>query len=256
MLVREGKIIGERNVNNIMSLNHFHFPEWLMKSSLFRKIFLLRKIFLTRKRFYYYGQMAEDVALNRFFPKKYIGFFVDVGCFHPIKFNNTYRFYKRGWRGINLDIDSIKIEGFKIMRPKDVNINCAISDQEGETTYWTNGFYSPTVTLHKPFADSKQGKKYQYEEKKTKTNTLTNTIDNTEFKNQEIDLLSIDVEGFDFSVLKSLDFERYKPKVIAIESHLDDFDQVQRGEIYKFLIQKNYKLANWVGITLIFKSNA
>ena len=50
---------------------------------------------------------------TRFFPKKYKGFFVDVGCFHPIKYNNTYRLYRKGWRGVNIDIDAIKIEGLK-----------------------------------------------------------------------------------------------------------------------------------------------
>ena len=239
-----------------MNLSHSHLPRWLRNNILFRKLFLIRKLFLTRNRFSHYGQMAEDVALKKFFPKRYKGFYVDVGCFHPIKYNNTYRFYKKGWSGINVDIDKIKIEGFNLVRPRDTNISCAISDQEGEISYWTNGFYTPTITLHKPFADSKEGKKYQYVEQKTKTNTLTNIIAATKFKERRIDLLTIDVEGFDFVVLQSLDFTTYHPKVIAIETHLEDFDSIQQGEIYSFLTAKGYQLANWVGMTLIFRSNA
>ena len=64
------------------------------------------------------------------------------------------------------------------------------------------------------------------------------------------------MEGFDFVVLQSLDFTTYHPKVIAIETHLEDFDSIQQGEIYSFLTAKGYQLANWVGMTLIFRSNA
>tara|TARA_B110000879_G_scaffold201693_1_gene277102 strand:+ start:1002 stop:1208 length:207 start_codon:yes stop_codon:yes gene_type:complete len=51
--------------------------------------------------------MAEVVAIKRMFPKKYM-FFVDIGCFHTTKYNNTYVYYKKGYRGINIDIDRIK----------------------------------------------------------------------------------------------------------------------------------------------------
>ena len=51
--------------------------------------------------------MAEVVAIKIMFSKKYM-FFFDIGCFHPIKYNNTYVYYKKGYRGINIDIDRIK----------------------------------------------------------------------------------------------------------------------------------------------------
>lgn len=236
-----------------MNLNHTHLPAWLEKLWLFRKLFLIRKLFITRNRFSHYSQMGEDIVLKRWFPKKHKGFFVDVGCFHPIKYNNTYYFYKKGWRGINIDIDSIKIEGFDLVRRKDTNINCAVSNQDGEVIYWTNGFYTPTVTLDRAFAESKEGKKYQYRAKKTQAKKLTTIIDETKYKNNPIDILSIDVEGHDFEVLKSLDFERYAPKVIAIESQLGKFKDVQQADEYEFLLNKGYDFVNWVGMTLIFK---
>lgn len=236
-----------------MSLNHTHISAKLANNFFFRKLFLLRKLFLTKVKSTHYGQMAEDVALRKFFPKKYKGIFVDVGCFHPMKYNNTYQFYKRGWRGINIDIDPIKIEGFRLVRPKDTNIVTAISDQEGEVTYYSNGFYSPTITLEQSFADSKEGKKYQYKKKTTKAQTLSNVIDATPYKDQKIDLLSVDVESHDYYVLKSLDFDRYSPHIIAVESQYDDFSSIQNENTYQLLSQKGYELVNWVGMTLIFR---
>lgn len=237
-----------------MSTNHTHYPDWLANSWLFRRLFLLRKLFLTKRTFTHHGQMAEDVILRKYFPKKYKGFFVDVGCFHPVKYNNTYWFYKRGWRGINLDIDQIKIDGFNIVRPGDTNISVAVSNEEGTVTYYSNGFYTPTVTLSKDFTDDRTPDKLsQYVAKTTQACPLTAIIDDTKYKDRRIDILSVDVEGHDIHVLRSLDFERYAPKLIAVESQLDDFPGIQQSETYQFLMSKGYHFINWVGMTLIFQ---
>ena len=52
-----------------------------------------------------YSQEGEDMVLRSFFEgqKNYKGFFVDVGAHHPYRFSNTLHFYKKGWRGINID---------------------------------------------------------------------------------------------------------------------------------------------------------
>jgi Methyltransferase FkbM domain len=229
--------------------NHSHPPKWLESNWLFRQIFLFRKLFLTKRRSYYYGQEAEDVALRRIFPKRYKGFFVDVGCFHPVKYNNTYYFYKKGWRGINIDIDPIKIQGFNWIRSKDTNIVKAVSNQTGSLQYWTNGFYSLVNTLDEKVAASRDN----YQLKTVATDTLTNIIDGTRYKNRTIDILSIDAEGHDFAVLQSLDFDRYQPQVIVIESYANRLAEVVTLDLYKFLQQQDYDLVNWAGLSLIFK---
>lgn len=234
-------------------MNHTHLPAWLERNFIFRKLFLLRKLFLSRRKFSHYGQNAEDVAIARFFSKRYKGFFVDVGCFHPMKYNNTYRLYKKGWRGINLDIDSIKIEGFNLIRPGDTNLARAVSNQSGELTYWTNGFYSPTVTLDRAFAESEKRNKKDYRPKTVKAERLTQIIDATKHKNQAIDLLSVDVEGHDHQVLQSLDFERYSPRLIVVETQLETLEEVMREATYLLLKEHNYDLVNWVGMTLMFR---
>ncbi|MFK7810178.1 MAG: FkbM family methyltransferase [Saprospiraceae bacterium] len=232
--------------------NHSHPPQWLANNFLFRYIFLFRKLFLTKRRSYYYGQEAEDVALRRIFPtKQNEGFFVDVGCFHPVKYNNTYHFYKRGWRGINIDIDPIKIQGFNWLRSGDTNIVKAVSDKEGTLRYWTNGFYSLVNTLDEEVAKSRGNS----ELRTVATDTLVNIIDGTKYKDQQIDILSIDAEGHDFVVLQSLDFSRYQPKVIVIETYAKRLAVVVELDIYKFLQQYNYDLVNWTGLSLIFQRN-
>ncbi len=230
-----------------MSLNKTNLPSWMENNIIFRKIFLFRKLYLTQSSFKHYSQFAEDVSIGRIFPKKFKGFFVDVGCFHPKKYNNTWRLYKKGWRGINIDIDTIKIEGFNIIRPDDINVSFAISNKTGEVSYWANGFYSLTTSLDASFVDGKAG----YIQKTAQCETLTNVIDKTKYKDRIIDLLSIDAEGHDLEVLKSLDFDRYNPSVIALETHKALFVEVVETELYKFLILKKYCLVGWCGLTLL-----
>jgi FkbM family methyltransferase len=231
-----------------MSLNYRHLPRWLEENRVFRFFFLLRKLFFIKKSFKHYSQFAEDVSIVRHFKKGYKGFFVDVGCFHPTKYNNTYRLYKMGWRGVNVDLDSIKIQGFNIVRPGDVNVARAVSNQSGTVKYWSNGFYSLTPTLDRDFAKLRQG----YIEKEVRTESLTEILDRTRYKNQKIDLLSVDVEGHDLEVLKSLDFNRYRPRMIVVETNEKSLDQVLKSELYQMLSSLRYSVVNWVGITLIF----
>lgn len=237
------------NTAKHMGLNYSHLPAWLERNKLFRALFLFRKLFLIKDSFRHYSQFAEDVSIIRQFPKRYKGFFVDVGCFHPVKYNNTYRLYRNGWRGVNIDIDQIKIEGFRIRRPKDVNIACAVSDKTGEITYWSNGFYSLTITLDAAFAAGKPG----YIAKKARTDTLNNILAGTKYRDRQIDFLTVDAEGHDLNVLQSLDFEKYAPRLIAVETHEETLDAVLQDETFQYLSGVGYDLVNWVGLTLLFK---
>ena len=68
-----------------------------------RKLYLFYNIYLRNFKYLNGGsQFNEDIYLNSFFKKDYRGKFVDLGCFHPTRDNNTFRFYKKNWTGINL----------------------------------------------------------------------------------------------------------------------------------------------------------
>lgn len=234
-------------------LNYRQLPAWLETNPVFRKLYILRKLYLTQSNFKHHSQFAEDISIIRLFDENYKGFFVDVGCFHPKKYNNTWLLYKRDWRGINIDLDSIKIEGFNIYRPEDTNIASAVSDHEGQVEYFSDGFYSLKTSLDKDFLENNRA---GYKKRTTLCNTLSNIIDNTKYKDREIDFLSVDAEGHDLQVLKSLDFDRYQPKLVAIESHFPLFSQVENSDLYQFLISKEYNLVAWSGLTLLMANPA
>jgi len=231
------------------NLNNVALPKWLERNTLFRKAFLFRKLFLTRLSRRHYAQFGEDIAVARLFPKHHRGFFVDVGCFHPIQHSNTWALYRRGWRGINIDVDAIKIEGFNLLRPGDTNITCAISDHDGEATFYRHGLYSGVSSID----DSHRGKNVA-EATTVGCATLTTVLDRTSFKDRRIDFLSVDAEGHDEKVLQSLDFDRYAPRVIAVETFAPSLPDVERTALYRLLTSRGYVLIGWCGLTLVMAS--
>ena len=178
--------------------------------------------------------------------------------------NNTYLFYKKGWKGINVDLDKKNIDLFNFYRNKDLNINFAISSQEGERDLFFYHDKSAINTVEKSVANYQKAQFKQI--KKIKTKTLNSIIENSEFKNQTIDFVSIDVEGHEIEVIKGFDLKKYKPKVVVIE-HLDltlkkleiknlDVKNFLKSEIYLHMIKENYTLVNLIHSDLIFVHNS
>tara|TARA_E500000178_G_scaffold347494_1_gene400924 strand:- start:575 stop:1255 length:681 start_codon:yes stop_codon:yes gene_type:complete len=222
-----------------------------MLNNILRKIFLLRQTYFKKVNKNFYSQFGEDKILNEIIPKKLKnGFYVDVGCFHPKKYSNTYMLYKKGWKGINIDMEKDKIEAFKIARPNDFNFLGAVSDKVEKVKIFRNQKYGVSSTLNENMIN----KDNIIDEKFIETCTLNYILNLSPFKNKEIDLLNIDTEGNDLKVLKSLDFNIYNPKIIIIETHLKDIDKILFSEPYKYLISKNYKLSSWNIYSLIFEN--
>lgn len=215
---------------------------------------MLRKLFFTKQFRISYGQFGEDIPIFMIFRKKLTnrnhGFFVDVGAYHPTKWSNTYYLYKRGWRGINIDMEPLKIQAFNIRRPKDTNICQAISDNPEPVKIYTHGAYTVGATIDAQTGIEKHGD--IADAQIVHPRSLTDVIDGTHYKGREIDYLNIDAEGHDLNVLKSLDFDRYKPKVISVEIYARDIEEVLETEIHKFLKRKGYKYINRVSFTSIY----
>ena len=188
-----------------------------------------------------YSQDGEDMILKALFGAQKNGFYVDVGAHHPKRFSNTYFFYKQGWRGINIDAMPGSMKLFNIARPKDVNIEKPVSDKKQVLTYYA--FNEPALNGFSKELSVERDKKKEYFIEFTKdieTSTLAEILDNNLPENQQIDFLSIDVEGLDFMVLKSNNFDKYKPKIILIEILERAIADIANGEISEFLKTYNY----------------
>ena len=93
---------------------------------------LLKKIYYEKYTKKSYSISNVDLIVDRLFSNISEGIYIDIGCNHPIKYNNTYLLHKRGWTGINIDLDKTCINEFNIMRKNDYNIQELVGSIDGE----------------------------------------------------------------------------------------------------------------------------
>ena len=215
----------------------------------FNKILLFRLTFLKTINKNFYSQFGEDKILNELIPKNFTnGYYVDVGCFHPKKHSNTYMLFKKGWKGINIDMEKDKIATFNLARPNDYNFLGAISDKIEKVKIFRNQKFGVSSTINRNVIKNEDIIDDDY----IQTTTLNIVLETSPFKGKKIDLLNIDAEGNDLKVVKSLNFNIYNPSIIIIETHLKKIDEIIKSEIYLFLISHKYILKSWNIYSLIF----
>jgi FkbM family methyltransferase len=215
---------------------------YLIKLYPLNKLYFFLKIFKKSKKRYYYADNGEDIIIQGLFDHKNEGFYIDVGCYHPIRASLTHLLYKKGWKGINIDISKDSINLFKIARPNDKNINIGIADKVGEDFFYQSSHIN-------------QANSFKYyddlEKVKVQVTTLDNIIKSLGIK--KIDFLNIDVEYRDYKVLQGLSLNTVRPTLIAIEDN-DVFDiaDVVNSDIYKYLTNKEYFLYSKLSCTNLY----
>lgn len=203
-----------------------------------------------------YSQDGEDMILKALFESKkgYKGFFVDVGAHHPVRFSNTKYFYDRGWKGINIEPTPNAIKAFKLFRKRDINLNIGIGSNEDSLTFYC--FNEPALNSFSKEVSEKihqSGGKYRIiKEEKIEVLPLAKVFDKYLPKGQTIDFISIDVEGLDYNVLLSNDWEKYQPEIILVEENVN-VDELGNSPIYKFLKSKGYSFFAKTLRTCIYK---
>ncbi len=224
---------------------------------------LIKKLYYEKYTKKSYSISNVDLIIDRMFSKVEKGVFIDLGCNHPIKFNNTYLLYKRGWRGINIDLDQKSIEEFNKIREKDYNVQSLVSSKSNkEKDIFFYHSRSAINTVSEELIKYRNTDKNKIQVLKQKTETLENIIERSPYKNKKIDLLSIDIENHEYEALKNFNFSKYKIQVIVIEIHdlkqdkLEIYNQsldfVLNSNIYKLLDKNGYKLINWVNSDFVF----
>ena len=208
----------------------------------FYKIF---KLFKNQGKGNYFGEFGEDILINRFFRKKNNGFYVDIGCYHPTKGSLTYYLYKKGWRGLNVDLSKVSIDLFKLARPKDYNIEAAVTDFDGETHFFENGMINQQNTLENSGTNLTKIKINAF-----KLQTLLDKLNIN-----HIDFLNIDVEGSDYKVISSLNLNNIRPKMICIEENKYNIKDILNEKIQTFMNSNNYLFFARIGVSSIYIDN-
>ena len=202
--------------------------------------YLIKSKYRTKKKTY--SQFGEDLIINNFF-KNFVGKYVDIGCYHPIKYNNTLLLYEKGWTGINIDLNQTSIDLFNVVRKNDSNILACLSDKEEEVIVYFDNKFSALNSIYTKNLD-KFGIK-DFKKIKVKTKIFSNLV------KDNFDFLNIDCEGNDYKILRSIDLKKYNPKLICIEISSEE----DKKSILEYLNTYTYELVEVKDLSYIFKKN-
>lgn len=186
-----------------------------------------------------FAQEGEDCVLDRFFTGKKDGFYVDIGAHHPQRFSNTYRFYLRGWRGINVDPLPGTKRRFDDLRPRDTTLECGVSGSPGALLY--HQFAEGALNTFDPVI-AKSRATPPVSTTHVETLPLADILRRHLPPNQAIDFLTIDVEGLDLEVLRSNDWNAYRPTFVLAEVlRVDDLETLCRSSVVVFMESCGYR---------------
>ena len=228
--------------------------------NLYRKI--VNKLVLPHSQLAY-AQSGEDLILAGLFYKLNINqpTYLDIGANHPSYISNTYYFYIRGSSGVCIEPNPVLFKKFKQLRPRDTVLNIGIGvDNETEADFYlfpesAHGLstFSREEALYWQEVGMKRVGKIKYEKIiRVPLKTINTVI--SQYCDKVPHFISIDVEGLDLAILQSLNFEKYQPLVICVETlaYDDQQNEYKRQEVLEFLQSKGYSIYADTHVNTIF----
>jgi FkbM family methyltransferase len=182
------------------------------------------------------------------------GYYVDVGAHAPVLYSNTCWFYKHAWRGINIDAAPGSMQLFQRKRPHDINIEALISDQETELTFyhWDTPFSVNTLSPeHARYFARLTGREPAMVILRSRP--LDSILNEHLPPGQPVSFMNIDVEGHDLHVVRSNDWERFRPELVLIEDFEMTVDDPGASEIYQFMRGVGYEMYAWLRPTVVYR---
>ena len=189
-----------------------------------------------------FSKSGDDIQLMKLINNPNPGCYVDIGSWHPIKASNTYFFYLRGWKGICIDPNPELMSLYADFRPEDLFLNCALGDSsENMNYYMLSEKYTSMNTLDYDFIVKHKLENEVKEVKNVPVYDLKELLGRHLNAADRLDFFDIDVEGYDLEVLKTNDWNRFRPKIIVIESDIAIHDDI-KSPTTEYLAKQKYRL--------------
>lgn len=163
-----------------------------------------------------YAQNFEDVRLWRALNSFECGFYIDVGANDPAHDSVTKAFYDHGWSGINVEPMQNYYDALRQQRPRDITLQCVASDQTGELIFY--GIPDSGLSTVDPVVAQERKNLGMDVRSLTVTARTLTSICEEYAADRPIHYLKIDVEGHEETVLRGMDFNRFRPWIILLET--------------------------------------
>lgn len=168
------------------------------------------------------SQTMEDKYLfENFFYKRTGGTFLEMGALDGLMYSNTYFFENEAnWTGMMIEGSPKNFAALVRNRPDTINLNAMICESDTKL-HWIesgNAIGGAWEFMPQAFRKEKHGDLTAENVAKLPTVpcvSLANVL--ARFGIQHVDLLSLDVEGAEASVLKTIDFDKFSASVILVE---------------------------------------
>ena len=186
----------------------------------------------------YYSQNGEDFILDQMFAGKTDGVFVEVGCIDGKRFSNTFHFEQKGWKGICIEAHPDYIPLLQANRPNSIICHCAVGETDQDDVIFYANERGSLSTLDKS-QETRWKRDYAayfhgFEEKHVPMKSLGTVFRENAIK--YVDIVSIDIEGYEVNALRGFDFSLVKPSVMVIEAD----DVVHEKEVDSILFSQGY----------------
>lgn len=196
----------------------------------------------------YYSQCGQDQwILESIFENQPTGFFVDIGAHDGITFSNTLKLEQSGWNGVAFEPNPSVFEKLHANRNCECIHSC-VSSKQGTVLFRKITGYSEMlsgmVSTYAPKHLQRMNLEINLHQGAYEDIEVPSIALHSFFTNKKInvvDYMSMDVEGGELDILKSIDFSSVLIKVIGIENNYHDW------RIPFFLRAKGYTFHSIVG---------
>jgi FkbM family methyltransferase len=202
-----------------------------------------------------FGYLAEDLIAARLLDSHLrAGYYVDVGCHDPVKLSNTLLLHAAGWRGINIDANPAAVERMRQHRPGDVAV-WALVGRPGEDRELVVFGDEALSSADPGFVGRWEQSAEVVRRVAVRSRSLTDILEEHAAP-ADFDFLNVDVEGMELEVLESLDLDRFRPRLIALEIHGFDAAEPASSPVIRFLAARGYALRAYNGLTAFVERRA